>query len=770
MVKKKNTLRKKLFRDMWQNRMQFLAMIFLCTFGSFAFSGLDAAWRMLYLSSNTYFENQQVADIWVTVQAADREKLACIGNIDGVDKVQARATAELKVDLPDEPSLMVAANDGPMNINLPLMYEGEELDASDRRGCLLDMDFAKANGLNVGDRLVLKLAGREYDFIIRGTCRSAEYLGLSKNMVREPKEYGFVLLNSCGFPQLPMNSIIVKLEKGADSMAVQNEIKSFYPEAIMVDHSTQPSISGINRDANMYKNLSYLFPLLAFAVAAMIVSTTITRMLQSQRTQMGTLKALGYSDGPLLWHYMSYAFYPSLIGSLLGLYIGRATLPYMLWNMEETQFAFPYCMQVPISIEQWAVCAVGVIISCFICWRTYRKSAKLQAAALLRPEPPKAGRKLLLERWKGLWTHMGFNSKMVTRNLFRNKARTLMSLVGILCCTMLIITSLGLQDSVKYFVAKYYDGSIQYSVRADLDSEVGTPESYVKRIDAERVESVMDMTVSMRSARRSRTTQLTIYEDDQRLMNFGKNERWIPMPRNGILLSIKLAEALDVKPGDDIEIWLAGDDKPIYTKFAGTAEITMGQNAMMRRSLWEAQKKGDFTPTALFIKNPTPEGMRRLNDLDELEELHYPQDQYNDTMKIMDSLMGVFALLSGVALGLAFVVLYNMGILNFMERTREYATLKVLGYHQKEIRKLMITENDIITILGVLLGIGPGWLLTSAVLKSCEGDTMVFASTVNPISIVVACVVTYLFSCLINRLLTRKVRSIDMVEALKSVE
>ena len=182
------------------------------------------------------------------------------------------------------------------------------------------------------------------------------------------------------------------------------------------------------------------------------------------------------------------------------------------------------------------------------------------------------------------------------------------------------------------------------------------------------------------------------------------------------------------------------------------------------------QNKGGFVPTALHVKNPTEAGLRYLKDLDELDELLYPTEQGQDTLKILDSLSQIFGLMSAAALGLAFVVLYNMGLLNFMERSREYATLKVLGYHQKEIRRLITTENNLLTGLGILCALWPGRFLTGLVLKLAESDTMVFASTVELPSYVIACVVTYLFSWLITKLLTRKVKTIDMVEALKSVE
>lgn len=766
----KNMLRRKLFRDMWQNRMQFLAMILLCALGTFAFSGLDASWRMIDLSAGTYFEDQNIADLWITLQGIDRETLNNIRNIAGVSDVQARATADLKTDLPNEPTLLAAAYDGAIRINTPLMYEGAALDASDLRGCLLDKDFADANGLKTGDRLGLKLGSETYDFVIRGLCRSAEYVTLSKNGVRDTSSYGFVLLNSRGLMQLMLNGMVVTLADDADAALVKARIMTMYPEALLVDELSHSAIHGVQKDVDMYRSLSYVFPLLAFGVSSMIVLTTITRMLENQRMQMGTLKALGYRDRSIRIHYLSYAFYPSLAGSLIGLFVGRGTLPYMLWSLEEAQFSLPYQMQAPVSAPQWAVCALGVALSCFICLKTYHKSAKEQTAALLRPKPPRAGRKLLLERIAPIWRGMGFNGKMIARNLFRNKGRTIMSLIGILCCTMLIITSLGLQDSIAYFVGKYYKGAVQYSVRANLTSGAGDVEGYRKRIDAEALEGVMEMSVSARSGANARTTQLSVMEDGQSLMYLGENESWAPLPTQGVMLSQKLSDVLELGIGDAIEIWLPGDDEPIRTFVADIAHITIGQMVIMSRSVWDNQRKAAFTPTALLVKNPTSEGLRRLNDLDELDELLYPLKQYDDTLKILDSLMKIFILLSGVALGLAFVVLYNMGILNFMERYREYATLKVLGYHQREIRRLMTAENNLITILGILLGIGPGWWLTGTVMHSCESDTMVFAFTVEPISIVIACAVTYVFSLMITWLLTRKVKTIDMVEALKSVE
>ena len=768
-VGKKDTLGHKLIRDMWKNRMQFVAVILLCALGSWCFSGLDALWRTIDLSANTYFEEGSVADLWVNM-SVDREVLETLRNLPDVEEVQARFSTQVKADLAHEPVLQLEAYDGAMRINMPRMVSGEALDPSDLRGCLLDDGFAQANGLKAGDKLTLKTDAGNYDFWIRGTCQSAEYLSDNKDTTYDPLNYGFVLLSARALPGMPLNQATIILKDRSRSDAVEAAISAKYPAALIVNRDTQRSTSAVQSDVTMFHNLCYLFPLMAFAVAAMIVLTTITRMMENQRLQMGTLKALGFPGRQIRNHYMCYALYPSLIGSLLGLFVGRHTLPSILWKLEMAHFQFPYRLNAPVSWSQWLVTGLGVALAMGICYRTYRQSGRESTAQLLRPKPPKAGRKLLLERFPKLWSRMGFNAKMVTRNLMRNKGRSITSLVGVLCCTMLIITSTGLQESVAYSVGLYYKGTLAYSARANLTGSVGTAESYEKRIDAQRVETVMDKTVSIRTAEKSRTTTLTVLQDDQQLLLLGPDNVWMPLPETGVVLSQKLAQYLNAGVGDAVRLWLAGDDEAIVTKVSAIAPIDIGLMAFMGRSQWEGFRKGEFTPSAILLLNPTERGIETVDALDELDSWEYPEQQYLDTMTVLDAVTGVFKLMFFIALGLAFVMLYNMGILNFMERSREYATLKVLGYHQKEIRRLITSENDLLTGLGVLLGIGPGFWLTGAILESCASKTMQFVPYVSWKAVLIGCVVTYAFSFFVTRFLARKVRGIDMVAALKSVE
>ena len=241
---KKNILGRKLGRDMWKSRMQFVAVILLCALGSWCFSGLDALWRTIDLSANTYFEEGSVADLWVNM-SVDREVLETLRNLPDVEEVQARFSTQVKADLAHEPVLQLEAYDGAMRINMPRMVSGEALDPSDLRGCLLDDGFAQANGLKAGDKLTLKTDAGNYDFWIRGTCQSAEYLSDNKDTTYDPLNYGFVLLSARALPGMPLNQATIILKDRSRSDAVEAAISAKYPAALIVNRDTQRSTSAV---------------------------------------------------------------------------------------------------------------------------------------------------------------------------------------------------------------------------------------------------------------------------------------------------------------------------------------------------------------------------------------------------------------------------------------------------------------------------------------------------------------------------------------------
>lgn len=766
-----NVLHKKLWRDIRHGAMQFVAIMILCAIGTWVYAGLDGAWRMVDQSFQVYFDQCNMADLWVNASSLSKNDLDELANLDGVEAVQARFTTDMDTpELGDDVSLLVNAVDGDPVINMPYLRQGELIKGSDRRGCLVEEQFAQAHDLNVGDSLKLEFGGQELTFTIRGLVLSSEHLVTSKDVSPDPNHYGFAIISWDAVGQTPLNEAVLTVKEGVDASRVESAIQDMLPEALILDHHSQPSAQRADSETGIFRNLSYVFPAMAFAVAAMVVLTTLTRMIENQRTQMGTLKALGYGDRKIRAHYLNYAFVPSIFGALLGLFVGRYTLPDMLYDMEAGHYIVPQKIRPPISLSAWGMTALMVALSVAICLYTYHRAAQENTAALLRPKPPRAGNRILLERWTGLWSRFSFNNKMVIRSIARNKGRSIMAMIGLLCCNMLITCAMGLQDSIDYCIGDYYMGTFAYDVRAELDGNGGTLESYQSRLDAERIEGVMEKSVSIRREGVARTVTLCVMSEDQQLMRLGENQQLLALPDSGLTVSRKLADVMKLKVGDSVEIWLPSDDKPVSFTVAQVTATTIGQTAYLPRKAWESLHKGEFRPTALLLQNPTALCRHELDEMDEVSEQKLPARQYEQSMTMMDSTRAVFSLMYGAALGLAFVICYNMGLMNFTERVRDYATLKVLGYHQKEIRRLMMRENDLITIAGVLLGVYPGLWLTGTVLSTVDSETMMWISHVAPTSIVLSAVITSLFSILLELFLTRKVRSIDMVEALKSVE
>lgn len=767
-----SALNRKLVRDMRGNAMQFLAMVLLCFLGTWVFAGLDANWRMEDKTFEDWISEGKLCDFWVSTSVLDRQDVYRIKAVDGVGDVQERITLTVECpELDGEVTAALHAFSGTPRMNIPRMRDGSALKEGDLRGCLVEEQFAQAQGLHTGDRLRVRIQDVERDLIVRGTALSPEYLITSNDMAPDPSSYGFIITMADAFPEYPVNQLLVSMNPGAAMDSAEREISDIVPSAVIQSQSTHASTVQARNFVHLFRNMSYLFPVLAYFVAAMVVMSTISRLMDTQRIQMGTLKALGYDNRLIRRHYLAYALWPSLLGSLIGLFSAQVTLPPVLWRMVATNMRVPEIRMAPISALSWGMAGAEAALAVLLCVRHEERLAKEPAAELLRPRPPKSGERILLERFRLLWDRLSFNSKMIIRNIFRNKGRTLMSMLGMLFCNMLIICSFGLQESIPWFVNEYFEGTIGYDIRLDLKTgQGGTLESYMARLDAERVDGTMSMSVSMRTPDVTRTVSLNVLNDDIILLRLGENHTPMEMPDEGVVLTAKLADKLKVGIGDTVELWLSGETRGITLRVENAAQINIGQEAYMSKTAWEKLRKGGYTPTAILIRGATERGMRQIDDLDEVDKTRIPADQMSQTMRIMDSATGAFSILSAVALGLAFVICYNMGLLNFTERTREYATLKVLGYHQKEIRRLMLRENSLVAVAGVGAGIVPGIMLVRIILKMCEFDSMIFSPHITWPTVALSSLATFAFTWLIQRFLTRKVKTIDMVEALKSVE
>ena len=761
---------RKLFRDIKSSMLQFVSMILLCMLGTFVFSGLDSAWRLIDRSNETYFKEHNLATFWIQTPNISKQTYRRLRNMEGVSDVQERFIATLETTLENNPDLKVYGYDEEIRINTAKLLSGTMLDENDIRGCLIENVFAEANGLEVGDEI--SFDGYPLHFIIRGIVISPEQIMTSKDVAAaDPLEYGFAILNRDALPTIPSTEYIIQVENGTDIDALKKQIELDDPQAFVLGQDAINAIVRAREDAIMFENLSYVFPLLAFAVSSLILLTTLTRMIENQRVQFGTLRSLGYPNYKIALHYLSYGLFPSLIGSAFGLWFGRWLISGMIWTMVDSNMNLPPKLPAPISALNWFVFGLSIVLSLAVCYFVYRKSANETTASLLRPKPPKEGTRTLLEFFPAIWNKLSFNGKMIVRNMFRNKLRTIMTLVGILCCTMLMITTLGLQETIKYNVRRYYEDVVLYDMSIELiPSETSPLSAYQGRIDADIVQGEMVRAVVLSGAGEQRDGALYVLSNGHSLINLGKDYSHMTLPEHGVVMTEKLLKTLGLDKGDMLNMRLPGDDETIQVPIVDKAYSNLGQGVYMSENAWKELRKGEFTITALHIKGASEKGLQTIDLMDAVNEIKYPDELYQENTEILNAVTNIFTLMGCAAFGLAFVICYNMGILNLFERTREYATLKVLGYHGKEIKKLMIKESNIIALMGVVLGILPGIWLTEIIMVMCETENTMYPSHVGIITILVACGSSYIFTRFVQWILTRNVSKIDMVSSLKSIE
>ena len=767
----KSMLLKKLLRDIRRSAMQFVALVFLCILGTLLFTGIDSIASMIRATNDAYFTENHLANFWVTVPEVNRDALLRVQNVPGVKGAEARFSVDMESELQGEPLVNVVGCHGGMDINRPIVRSGEALVPGDRRGCLLQAGFADAHGLRVGNSIVLKQESFEYSFVVRGIVYSPEFISISSSgFPGDAAQYGYILVNADALAHIPLTQMVVETDGTISEARVEQGIRNALPYAMIVNRKAHRSTVTAVDNEIMFRNISLVFPVAAFLVSALIVMTTLTRMIENQRVQIGTLKALGYSERKIRGHYLSYAFWPSLIGSVSGAIIGHLTVPQLIWVLLIGKYEYPYQIIPGISIAAWGMVLFSVGVSVFICLRAYQKTARESAAALLRGKPPKDGRRLLLERITPLWKRLSFNGKMVVRNLMRNKMRTLMSCIGLLCCNALIIASMGLQDSISLAADNHYQKALRYNLLVTLNEKAGNVDAYKQRLDAEGVECVMEMPVRIFTAQGERTTLLTVVEEEQRMLWLGKEESYLPIESGALVITEKLAKTLLVAIGDMAWIQPPGEKEAIGMPVGQIVYNNLAQGLYLTQSTWEGLRKGAFRPTHIQLYNPSAACVAMLGDMTEVQSTKTSEEQKKDLLSALDMLSSVFVILMVIALALAFVICYNMGLINFAERTREYATLKVLGYHQKEIRRLIMNENMMITVLAIFLSILPGVGFTGMILTVAETESAFYTANILPASMILSSVITFLFSCFIQWFLVRRVQHIVMVEALKSVE
>ncbi len=558
------------------------------------------------------------------------------------------------------------------------------------------------------------------------------------------------------------------------------------PTWYVLDREQNSGYASFIQDTQSIENLGNVFPIVFFIVATLISLTSMTRMVEEQRTQIGTLKALGYNKFQIASKYILYASLASIIGGILGMCVGFVLLPKVIWLMYSMMYEIG-----DISLNfnwKYGTMGLGLIFICMVGATVYAAVRELRStpAILMRPKAPKIGKRVLLERIPFIWKKLSFSRKVTVRNIFRYKKRFLMTIIGIMGCTALILTGFGLKDSISRIMPDQYEHVFNYDIQISLKDGLDSSqeESLISNLDGkDEITKVVETYMTSATAingNLEEDVQVIVPEDKNSLddiINIADvdTKEKIVLNDSEICLTDKAAELLGVKAGDKIILQDSDENKREVT-ISNIVENYVYHYVYMSKDLYQNLYGKDYKTNVLLVNdnNLTEEQEETLakeimsnNEVSSVSLISEAIESMDETMQSLNYVVVVLIVSAGL---LAFVVLYNLSNVNISERIRELATIKVLGFYDKEVYDYVTRETILLTLIGIVLGLIAGYFLNYFIIGTCEINMLRFNKTIEPLSYLYSILITIGFTLIVNIVTYFALKKIDMIESLKSVE
>lgn len=568
-------------------------------------------------------------------------------------------------------------------------------------------------------------------------------------------------------------------QKIADAEEELAEVEE--PKVYVLDRSVNVGYASFDGDVSIVEGVAEIFPIFFFLIAALVCSTTMTRMVDDERTQIGTLRALGYTEGAILSKYMIYSGSAAGIGAVVGYFLGSRLFPMAIWTAYGMLYGF--AEQVVVVDHVWLLllsllvsllCSAGTTFAA--CWLELTHAP----ADLIRPKAPTAGKRILLEKIPVFWKHLKFSHKVSVRNIFRFKKRMIMMILGIGGCTALVIAGFGVKDSVSNIVNNQYDEIQQYDISATYTKEV--TDQVLEEIQEQFGEEITGSAVLQETSAEipyengSKTVTLMVSQGEEIIecVDFHRNGTHVELPGKGeILIDNRLAEALSLKIGDEVTLQV-GEKATKSLTVAGIFENYTYYYACVSGETYEEYFGEAFEPKTIYLslrENAEQYQMASyLSDMKNASNIIVVEEVKNRIQDMMESMNYIVALIICCAAALAFIVLFNLGNINISERVREIATLKVLGFYPRETGAYVFRENMVLSVMGIILGIPLGKLLHHFVMLQIKIDMVSFEINIRPQSYLYSVIAVLGFTLCVDVIMRRKINRINMAESLKSIE
>ena len=786
---------RKMIRDIKNNMSQFIAIFLMVMIGVMAYTGIEAYMGgMQYTADKFYSENNLFDLVSIGANFTD-DDLKKVKELDNVKDAERKLSVNATTD--NDRTLLLNFIES-NNISKFYVKKGVPFDAS-LHGVWLDEYYAKENSINVGDTILVKYDTLELKEKVLGLINVPDHLYDTKDeseLYPNRKEFGFAYLSINELSEdyiksKVMNEMNIKDEKIFNKYVKNFNYKDYYIfNYLMVDVDNEEKIDDVKKDIEdniesssivlpATKTASYItyqgeidegktyvgvFSGLFIFIALLSVITTMTRVVKKQRVQIGTLKALGFSDTKILIHYLSYGFTVSLIGVILGLLLGYFGIGNIFMSLETSFFEIPNGTPL-MSSSSYIVSGVVIFLVLLITYLTVRSILHECPAATLRNEIPKVKKGSLNLTKVKLFNKLNFSSKWNLRDIIRNKMRTIMGLSGIVGCTVLIVCALGMKDSLNHFVDLQFNDIYNFDYKLTLKSDISDEErKNLKEVYGNETSLTLNIEILKDDKKTSNTA---LINDSTSLLRFvdTKNKFMKLDNSKGVYITSKLAQLDEYEIGDKIKWHIAGNDEYFESKIVGFTKDPQNQNMRMTREYYESLGK-EYKEDTIYTnkkvnKNETIDGVDLIQDKNALKE---SMNNMLSMMKTMISLIIFIAVMLGV------IIIYNLSILSYSEKQYQFATLKVLGFENKKIKKVFVKQNNWITILAIIIGLPLGYLLVEYLFQVAIEEHYDFNAYIKPLTYVISALATFIVSYIVSIYVSRKINNIDMVSSLKGNE
>ncbi|CDE26134.1 putative uncharacterized protein [Clostridium sp. CAG:440] len=789
-------LKKKMFRDIKLNKSQFIAIFLMVFLGVLVYGGVRSYMDGMINTAEVFYRENNLEDLNVVGNNFSKDDLEKIKNIENVNDAERKLTITGTMEYKEDRFLQLNFIEE-NKISKFYVMDGEGFDVN-KSGVWLDNFYAQNNDLKVGDTIKIKYDGETLEEKIVGLINVPDHVYDVKDeseLFPNHENYGFAYMSINEFPEhyvkktvmekmnvtdeaifdmyvkdfnykdyLIFNYIMVDVngEENKDSVKanIENNVESALAVSDIKDSASYSVYQGEIEEGETYVGIFSGFFLL---IAILSVITTMTRVVKKQRIQIGTLKALGFKKRKITMHYVGYGFWISLFSAIAGLIAAPLLIGNIFIGMEMKYFQIPNG-KAAVDSSSFLVAAIIVLIISLVTYLTCRSELKESPAETLREEMPKVKSKSLNITSKGIFKNMKFASKWNFRDVLRNKTRTLMGLVGIVGCTMILVCAFGMFDTLHNFIDWQFDDLYNFNYKLSLNEGYSSEKfNEITSKYGDATSQTLGIEIKNGDKREANNIFVTDAKDYVRFTS--KEKEYITLEDTGIYVTQKLAENKGYKIGDKLTWHIYGSDTYYESEIVGMDRDPQNQNIKMTRKYLELlglEYKADTVYTNDDLSN--------IKEIDGVELIQNKSSLEDGMSNMLNTMQSMIILLIVVAAILGSVIIYNLGVLSFTEKQYQFATLKVLGFKDRKIKKIFIKQNNWITIVSIIIGLPLGYLMTSYIFKAALAENYDMHAYIKVFSYIYAAIGTLVVSFVSSHVLAKKVKKIDMVTSLKGNE